>query len=213
MSVVDRLYCVCERVVEGESKVIPRYVANIVIQHGKKIFDEKKREEIIKECESKQKQLHKRFWSELKEDVDKYQHELNEFTFWSITLPNSLDDYKGFCSAVQWNSRGFDPKITMEEGKMLLESYGTTQLREYVEKKKIEAIVKFPKAQKNYEETLDEMKQIGREVKEVKKSIEVIKNFEALIESLKNESFDQNLSNRFIERMYLARNGVRLKVG
>ena len=57
------------------------------------------------------------------------------------------------------------------------------------------------------------MKKIGSEIEEVKESIEVIKNFELLIIYLENVSFDPDLSDRFRERMFLARNGIRLKVG
>jgi hypothetical protein len=210
MSIVDSFYCECEKAITETLESIPTYIAKQTLHLGDRIFDEETREKLIENCKSNTKEL-KRYKRELKSQGDGYTHDFNENIFWAYHLSPKLNDRRDFEITVLAGRRGTDPVISKEDERMLLESYGLPQLREYIEKRRIEAEIAAEQNLKNISEILKETAGLANQLEDNKKAIEALKNFKSFVHSLGN-TFDLNLSDRFRQRMFLARNGVRLKV-
>jgi uncharacterized short protein YbdD (DUF466 family) len=207
---MEKLYCKCERVIEGSSEEFPKYLANVVMHHGGEILDETGRRRIIEECESKIREYNKHIWK-LKRAGDKYTHKERQLLFWAITLPNSLEDFDGFYSVVKWNAEGMGPVLSRKKEEMLLESYGSPQLKKYVEEMRLKAESKIPKFEEDFTRNVKELRELLSSQREAEKSIRILKDFGSLEKSIGNEEFNPSLSETFKQRILLARVGLQLR--
>jgi len=211
MSVVDKFYCECEKAVTDTPESIPKYIAIRTTHLGDRIFDEEVRKKLVQDCESTIREL-ETYAREIKSELDEYSSKLNEQFFWSSNIPNKLDNRKAFESTIFAVTGGMNPILTRKEGNMFKESFGSPQLREYVENKKIEAEIKIPATMHTISGLVREYDDICDLIEDTKKAVPQIEQFIPLIKSLGN-TFDPYLAERFRERMILAKNGLRMQVG
>lgn len=211
MSAVDRLYCLCEDVVEGNCDHVPRYFANIVIKYGKEVFDKNVREEIIEECESNMKRLVKAF-RDTRDDASKCIGEADRLMFWSITLPNLIGNPKMFQSVIGNAYKGAKPFLKKEDSEMMLESYGSKQFKDYVDEMSLKSEAEIVKILEVCDQHFKEMRQINNEIGGCGVAVELLKNFDSVAETFDFLDYDPASAERFKERIMLSRNGVKLKV-
>jgi hypothetical protein len=218
-SVPDFLKCECEKILDGKRANIPlpRSFAEAVLYHGDELFDSQERIEIIKDYKGKVRrveEMRQHVW----ETMGDLQCKFDSIFYWqnlSRIVTNPKPDAIRFERAVDAGVRGLQPRIVREEGKQMMEAFGSSQLKTYINGK----ILELGDSQAILEKlssNLREYDKLNGIIGSTKKALVILRNFDKfsyrIMRLLRYHYLDPSLLRSFEERRVKTKNvGYQLK--
>jgi len=215
MSTIEILYCESEKVFEQLEPAIKisKPLATCILHYGERILND--RRTVISDIEGKYKRIDGEWWRLAKEEVGEILRKFDEKVWW-INLSKKLDDFDEFYSCVSWGETGYMPKITREKAKELIESFGSPQLKKYLEGEKSKAEVEIASILESYHSTLEMIGKLNKEIENTKNLIEELKGFDSLLLDVEKVQpgykVDKGLLEKLAERKASSKAGVNLKI-